>query len=269
MIHDFERKNWTNDFYDKAVEWWGENWYDSSNLDHRYMLFMEAVGSVRKEILELGAGTGETSLFLSKLGNPITIVEKSRKNVELLRRRASEGDSMKVIEGDYYDVDIPQKFDVICMFESFGFGNDTDQRFLLKRISNEWLKDDGCAVIDIYHPYGPIKYSGTSKSLEKLQYVKGSVDMTEYTFYDTLNGRWIDIWEPVERKEDYKAQSVRCYTPADLLLLLEGTGLKLDLMFFRGELVKWHENQPFDSTKSQPFTDCEDNYNYTVKLIKS
>lgn len=38
------------------------------------------------------------------------------------------------------------------------------------------------------------------------------------------HSRWIDEWVPVARPDAARAQSIRCYTPADLLLLLEGTG---------------------------------------------
>ncbi len=45
--------------------------------------------------------------------------------------------------------------------------------------------------------------------------------MTERSFYDTVLGRWIDEWEPVGDIAKTRRQSIRCYTPADLLLLLE------------------------------------------------
>lgn len=36
------------------------------------------------------------------------------------------------------------------------------------------------------------------------------------------------------------AQTIRCYTPADLLLLLEGTGLSLKEIEVKGEPVDWN-----------------------------
>jgi len=43
--------------------------------------------------------------------------------------------------------------------------------------------------------------------------------------FDPLHGRWIDEWIPVATLEKALAQTIRCYTPSDLLLLLEGTHL--------------------------------------------
>jgi hypothetical protein len=43
--------------------------------------------------------------------------------------------------------------------------------------------------------------------------------------FDPLQSCWIDEWIPVAEPEKALAQAIRCYTPADLLLLLEGTGL--------------------------------------------
>ena len=43
--------------------------------------------------------------------------------------------------------------------------------------------------------------------------------------------------------EQALAQAVRCYTPADLLLLLEGTGLALKRIEVDGHAVDVHANQ--------------------------
>ena len=53
------------------------------------------------------------------------------------------------------------------------------------------------------------------------------------TFYEVSRGydfeptacRWLDRWS---RGTETVTQSLRCYSPADLTLLLEGTGLRLD-----------------------------------------
>ena len=37
-----------------------------------------------------------------------------------------------------------------------------------------------------------------------------------------------DTWWRVDRPEERISQVLRCYTPADLRLLLDGTGLRLD-----------------------------------------
>ena len=59
--------------------------------------------------------------------------------------------------------------------------------------------------------------------------------MIERTYYDPIYGRWIDEWQPVAEPEKALAQSVRCYTPSDLLLLLEGMGLALKRLEVNGQ----------------------------------
>ena len=52
---------------------------------------------------------------------------------------------------DFYKINFEEKFDVVSYLDGFGVGTDEEQLVLLKRIHN-WLKDDGCALIDIYQP---------------------------------------------------------------------------------------------------------------------
>ena len=47
--------------------------------------------------------------------------------------------------------------------------------------------------------------------------------------------RWMDEWQPVGDPSQAHTQSLRCYTPADFLLLLEGTGLALVRLGVAGE----------------------------------
>ncbi|MBN2383340.1 hypothetical protein JXQ70_10690 [bacterium] len=97
--------------------------------------------------------------------------------------------------------------------------------------------------------------------LERLDHVPGSVAMTEYCYYDGLKSRWIDIWEPVQDKSRARVQSIRCYTPADLFLLLEGTGLKTHAILYQGKLID------FEHTEIRPdllYSDTNGSYTYTA-----
>jgi len=55
--------------------------------------------------------------------------------------------------------------------------------------------------------------------------------------------RWIDEWQPTAEPDKALAQTVRCYTPADLILLLEGTGLRLKRIEVDGQAVDFETNQ--------------------------
>jgi hypothetical protein len=79
--------------------------------------------------------------------------------------------------------------------------------------------------MDVYSPVCPARDAGTERRLPPLKGVPGSVEMINRCHFDPLHSRWIDEWIPVPEPAKALAQTVRCYTPPDLLLLLEGTHL--------------------------------------------
>jgi hypothetical protein len=79
--------------------------------------------------------------------------------------------------------------------------------------------------------------------LKALEGVPGSVAMIERCHFDPVYSRWIDEWQPMAEPDKALAQTVRCYTPMDLLLLLEGTGLGLKRIEVNGCEVDFSTNQ--------------------------
>jgi hypothetical protein len=200
---------------------------------------------------------------LAAAGFTVTAVDISEGNYALLTKVAAQWPGVTAIKGDFDSVVIPGRFDAVCLFEVFGMGSDAQQRSLLKRIASEWLVPDGVVIMDVYHPYGPIRMAGSSQSLERPENVEGSVDMTERSFYDAVLGRWIDEWEPVGNDAASRKQSIRCYTPADLLLLLEGTGFRIVHAEFAGESF---DPAPTRVSTTSPIHEFDKNYAYTVIL---
>lgn len=269
MVHDAGDRNWVRAFYNSAAEWWGESWYDGDNLPYRLARVEHYVGPAPKNLLELGAGTGETAAFLAAAGYRVTALDISEKNYVLLCRIAEKFSRVTAILGDYFTASIPRKFDAVCLFENFGMGTDGEQRSLLRRIAAEWLVPNGMVIMDVYHPFGLIQKAGFSHHLNRLENVPGSVPMTEHYYFDAVLSRWIDVWEPegsgteLPHLAEARWQSVRCYTPADLLLL-EGTGLKIKHAEFCGEVF---DPQPTQISISSPIHNFEKDYAYTVVLI--
>lgn len=60
--------------------------------------------------------------------------------------------------------------------------------------------------------------------------------VSERTDYDPVHARFIDTWQR-EGDERTWTQSQRCYSPADLLLLIEPTGLELAGMEVDGRRI--------------------------------
>lgn len=258
--HDFADKQWILDFYGSAVSWWGESWYEGTNLQERCD-FLGKYLSPGAEILELGAGTGETALFLAHHGYKVTAVDITPENIELIRRMAREEPAVTPILGDFQNVKIPKRFDAVVLFETFGMGTDSEQRRLIERIEREWLNPGGVLILDVYHPFGPMRDAGNRADLDALDDVPTSVAMHEYTDYDLVNSRWIDTWEPILHPENAKSQSIRCYTPADLKLLLSESSLDLLGVFFDGKEMNLSSAADGDIDYKSSF---EDNYAYRV-----
>jgi hypothetical protein len=93
--------------------------------------------------------------------------------------------------------------------------------------------------MDVYNPCRPCRDAGFEERLDPLPGVPGSVEMIERTHFDPVHSRWIDEWVPVAEPHKALAQAIRCYSPADLLLLLEGTGLALKHIEVEGEALDW------------------------------
>jgi SAM-dependent methyltransferase len=234
--------DWANDFYAQATEWWGPDPQPPGVHKERVAIVERLCGPAPKKILDLGAGAGYTAAAMADRGHTVVAVEATAaraQRVQELAKVARKG-SLTAIEADFHTAALTQRFDVVCLWEVFGLGSDADQRRLLRRIAQEWLVHDGCALLDVYCPFRPARDAGTAVRREPLEGVPGSVEMLERCHFDPVHCRWIDEWEPSAAPERALAQAVRCYTPADLLLLLEGTGLALERIEVDGQVVDVH-----------------------------
>jgi hypothetical protein len=101
-------------------------------------------------------------------------------------------------------------------------------------------------------------------ALSRLPDVPGSLEMIERCHYDPVNGRWIDEWQPIASPKNGLAQTLRCYTPADLLLLLEGTGLRLEHVEIGDKSINPITNEILPSAEL-----FSKDYNYLVQLAHS
>jgi SAM-dependent methyltransferase len=219
---------WVKDFYDQTSTWWGPN-TDWASYRSRAAAFERLAGPPPLKVLDLGAGPGGNAAALADLGYDVTAVEFSGRAVHArdLAKAPRKG-RLAVVQEDFYTVRLEGRFDAVCCWETFGLGSDADQRRLLARIAGEWLAPSGCALMDVYNPARPARDAGTEQHLPPLPGVPGSVEMIERCHFDPVHSRWTDEWQPVADPEAALSQTLRCYSPADFLLLLEGTGLALE-----------------------------------------
>lgn len=116
---------------------------------------------------------------------------------------------------------------------------------LLRRIHG-WLAPGGCALIEVYTPWYWAAAAGREQHF-------GDGSARRYGF-DADASRMLDRWWPEGREAEAVTQSLRAYSPADLRLLLEGTGLVMGRIEEGGawdETTRvWRERAPLEAALS-------------------
>jgi SAM-dependent methyltransferase len=247
-------------FYTQAHHWWGPNLHQDWH-DTRAATVARLCGPSPKRMLELGAGTGGTAATMADWGHDVVAVEFAPPRVAYARAlaQAPRPGSLMVLEADFYTVVLDGQFDIVCYWDGFGVGTDADQRRVLRRMATEWLAPAGCVLLEVFSPIGPARNAGLEELKRPVPGVPTSVEMIRRYHFDPVQCRWMDEWQPVGDPSQARTQLLRCYTPADFLLLLEGTGLKLVRLEVAGD--------PLDV--SSPHTmqgPLRDAYSYLVQL---
>ena len=254
---------WIRDFYDQTGIWWGSDFELSEEDLFRAAAIERLCGPGSKRVLELGCGAGHSAAATAACGHSVTALDLSPRRISQAKAllKATRQGSLEFLEADFYTVELPGKFDVVTYWDGFGITTDADHRRLLHRIAREWLAPGGSALIDVASPLWVMRRAGTVDRLAPLQGVPGSVEMDRRYHFDPLHCRWIDEWQPVAAPENALSQTIRCYTPADFLLLLEGTGLTLQRLEVAGEPIDFRTDQ---IVTSGPLMDA---YSYLVQLV--
>ncbi len=209
----------TPTFYAKQVEWGGVYLGPPTDRHRQRAAWVRhLVGAPPRRALELGAGGGQDAVALALLGYEVVAVEQVPRLAEHIRRlrRTYPTAQVTVLEEDFQRVALPAAaFDAVLYWDGFGLGSEADQRRLLRRVRS-WLRPQGMALIEVYTPWHAAQAAGHRMRVGRA--------WREYAF-DGEACRWIDRWWTED--EGPLEQRLRCYSPADLRLLLEGTGLRL------------------------------------------
>lgn len=167
-------------------------------------------------VLELAAGGGQAAAAAADDGLAVTAVELVARAAANARRLAVTRPGLRVLEADMYSADLHgARFDAVVYWD--GFGTDQDQLVLLRRI-RDWMAPGGRLLLDVYTPWywavaaGHESSHGTARS--------------RYGF-DPYGCRMLDRWWDSEAggESDAVEQSLRCYSPADLALLVDPAGM--------------------------------------------
>ena len=209
---------WVESFYSKQSLWSGCYEGPIGKVDTLRAELITSLGT-NQRLLELGCGGGQTAVACALQGHKVHALELVNRLADHARKLASiECAPIEVETCDFYEWKSKHLFDVVCYWDGFGIGTDIDQLHLLSRISN-WLRPGGYALIDIYNPFYAYSTIGAEHRL---------ANVTRQYDFDSLECRWIDTWWLSSNPFEKIVQTLRCYTLADIRLLLSSSELHLN-----------------------------------------
>ncbi|WP_030156491.1 bifunctional 2-polyprenyl-6-hydroxyphenol methylase/3-demethylubiquinol 3-O-methyltransferase UbiG [Glycomyces sp. NRRL B-16210] len=220
---------WAEEFYSRTGGWWVEAESGVGDRDRGRVAGLHRVcGPEPKRVLELGCGYGNTAAAFAEAGHEVVGVELSSRAERALAHAERFGpERMRIVHGDFYTAAVEGPFDAVVYWNGFGIGSDADQRRLLRRIA-AWLAPGGTALVDVFNP---LVWAGWDGDLELLKAdpERGyHHELRQSTAYDPVTATAVDTWWDTAEPDRRITQRIRCYSPADLRLLLEGTGLALE-----------------------------------------
>ncbi|MFI5779724.1 class I SAM-dependent methyltransferase [Nocardia sp. NPDC051570] len=220
--------NWVREFYSTTGAWWAKADARITDRDLRRVRLIGEHGPGTGRVLELGSGYGATAVAAARAGYDVTAIEISDRaeHTAGLAHDLTPG-ALRVHRADFYDVELDQRFDIVCYWNGFGVGSDADQRRLLERIGSLWLEPGGVALIDIFNPFVWAGWDGDEDHHLPDPAAGYDYELRQRISFDPITCTATDTWwEPTTPERTFR-QSLRCYSPADLGLLLDGTGLSL------------------------------------------
>lgn len=230
---------WMNNFYSTTGKWWGPAESEITERDHGRVALLKQICPEAKTVLELGSGYGNTAAVTADAGFDVVANELSDR-IDFAKKFAQQDlkGSLKFIKGDFYEADLGHGYGAVVYWNGFGIGSDNEQRRLLKRISSEWLAPGGKALIDIGNPFVRASWAGEEEHKDASPERGYQYAIDERTDYDPVHNRFIDTWWETGKPGNKLTQTLRNYTAADLVLLLEGTGLRLECIYVAGKRLE-------------------------------
>lgn len=246
------KSNWADKFY--KMQFGNMSAIDTSYYEEQAKEILEQTGRKIDSLLELGAWDGSLARALLKDVSRITTVELVKEMTEAAQKY--NPGNIDIIHGSFYDVELTDKFDAIIYIDGFGVGTDEDQLNLLKNIRH-WLKDDGCALVDIYQP----EHWKRADGIEMYPDPKHNPDIVRRYSFDHEQNIMMDTWWHKDDAGLKQTQYLKCYTAGEIHHLCEQAGLKVAGYFPNGamdyENMRYYENASLEKCMS-----------YRIKIIK-
>lgn len=187
-----------------------------------------------KTILDLGCGTGEHAVILTKRGYKVTGVDRSSPMLEIARKKARDkGLEIEFIEGDLTNISLNRKFDaVISMFAVISYQTTNEAVSSVCKLARESLVPGGLFMFDCWHGLAVLKARPSPRIKEvKLNSKEKIIRFTEPTL-STLTHTAEIKFKTWMIREDYlinkieESHVMRFLFPQEIKYFLEVAGFK-------------------------------------------
>jgi len=211
----------SKDFYKKQNEWSDIYYRPVGESEYEKIRFIDSLlNGNGKEILELGCGGGQFALATAKGGYQVTALDINEDFIQFAQSQNKDipESRLKYIVADFLQNIDPGHFDLICYWDGFGIGVDRQQKELLKKMIG-WLKPNGLILLEVFTPW-----YWSSVTVGKSWKVSNATRLYEF---DPYENRLLDHWWETGKESSRITQSIRCYAPVDINLLLDDTDYEI------------------------------------------
>jgi SAM-dependent methyltransferase len=232
--------------YRAIAEYYDAEYAESKMLQQDVPFFLGQLPKNRQTILELCVGTARAAIPMAQAGHRVIGVDYAEDLLAIAKRKRdgvglSEKD-LHLIHGDVLKLNLPEKFDWICIFFNtlLAFPTLEDQDRLLT-IVRKHLKPRGRFWIDIFQPDMALLSGAQSKGFDPHLFYVPALDRTVFQTTEikrdcakqtqevTFHYRWFDA-NGREHREKNSFEMTWLF-PRELQLLLERNGLRIEEMY--------------------------------------
>ncbi|MCE7735574.1 MAG: class I SAM-dependent methyltransferase, partial [Candidatus Heimdallarchaeota archaeon] len=106
--------------------------------------WLEEIGEIKGDVLDVGCGTGQNSLFLANKGYTVTGIDKSDKSVNIVKERAQQRKlNVEIVNYDIFELkNYPKSFDTIIDSSIFHMFSD-EKRIQYEKNIRSVIKEGG------------------------------------------------------------------------------------------------------------------------------